>query len=77
MIAATCAGVTWRGLGGKDEADGVRAKLGGEGGVFEVGVAADLYPHGIVSFGGTQPPIHENIIILNRWLKTLRDDLSG
>ncbi len=63
--------------GGKDEAEGVRAELGGERGVFEVGVAADLYPHGIVSFGGTQPPTVESIILLNRWLKTLRDDLSG
>jgi hypothetical protein len=63
----------WR----KDEADCVRAKLCGKLGVFEVGVAADLYPHGIVSFGVTQPHILENIIILNLWLKTLRDDLSG
>jgi hypothetical protein len=33
--------------GRKDEADGVRAKLCGKLCVFEGGVAADLYPHGV------------------------------
>jgi hypothetical protein len=47
--------------GGKNEADGVGAKLCGELGVFEVCVAADLYPHGIDSFGRTQPHILEMI----------------